>query len=127
MRTAVGPPLTPAFKLIAAFLLQLIHAGPDYGLCCWLSSHACIQANCRVSFSADPHGPGVCALLLALLSLLLVLATMPFSLYLCIKVIIAINITLDIFKLSNRSIAHGVDQEKHMGIKHSIIILPTVF
>jgi hypothetical protein len=28
----------------------------------------------------------VCALLLALLSLLLVVATMPFSLYLCIKV-----------------------------------------
>jgi hypothetical protein len=36
--------------------------------------------------AADPHGPGVCALLLALLSLLLVVATMPFSLYLCIKV-----------------------------------------
>ena len=31
-------------------------------------------------------GPGLCALLIAFLSLLLVLATLPFSLYMCVKV-----------------------------------------
>ena len=35
----------------------------------------------------DPPGPGLCALLLSLLSLLLVAVTLPISLCLCIKVI----------------------------------------
>ena len=44
------------------------------------------------SLEADPEGPGCCALLLSLLSLLLVITTMPFSLCLCIKVAIKINL-----------------------------------
>jgi hypothetical protein len=36
--------------------------------------------------SADPEGPGCCALLLALVSILLIIATLPFSLCMCIKV-----------------------------------------
>ncbi|XP_023347489.1 mechanosensory protein 2 isoform X3 [Eurytemora carolleeae] len=35
----------------------------------------------------DPEGPGCCALLLALLSLILIIATMPISLCMCIKVV----------------------------------------
>ena len=38
------------------------------------------------SFTADPEGPGCCALLLALVSILLIIATLPFSLCMCIKV-----------------------------------------
>ncbi|XP_059094328.1 band 7 protein CG42540-like isoform X1 [Tigriopus californicus] len=37
--------------------------------------------------SADPEGPGCCALLLALVSILLIIATLPFSLCMCIKVV----------------------------------------
>merc|ERR1712223_1929878 len=37
--------------------------------------------------SADPEGPGCCALLLALVSILLIIATFPFSLCMCIKVV----------------------------------------
>lgn len=37
-------------------------------------------------FSADPEGPGCCALLLALFSIVLIVATLPFSLCTCIKV-----------------------------------------
>ena len=42
----------------------------------------------RLSFfiAADPEGPGCCALLLALVSILLIIATLPFSLCMCIKV-----------------------------------------
>lgn len=36
----------------------------------------------------SPPGPGLCALILSLLSLLLVAVTLPISLCLCIKVII---------------------------------------
>ncbi len=36
--------------------------------------------------TADPEGPGVCAMILTLLSFLLVLVTMPFSLCVTIKV-----------------------------------------
>ncbi len=39
-----------------------------------------------LSFPADPEGPGCCALLLALVSILLIVATLPFSLCMCIKV-----------------------------------------
>ena len=38
-------------------------------------------------FSADPARPGVCSSLLALLSMLLVMVTLPASLFLCIKVV----------------------------------------
>ncbi len=41
---------------------------------------------CSLSLSADPEGPGCCALLLALVSILLIIATLPFSLCMCIKV-----------------------------------------
>ncbi|XP_071747011.1 band 7 protein AGAP004871 isoform X4 [Lepeophtheirus salmonis] len=37
--------------------------------------------------SADPEGPGCCALLLALVSVLLIIATLPLSLCMCIKVV----------------------------------------
>jgi len=37
--------------------------------------------------TADPEGPGCCALLLSLLSLFLVLSTLPLSLCVCIKVV----------------------------------------
>jgi hypothetical protein len=37
-------------------------------------------------FSADPEGPGFCALILTLLAGLLLVVTMPFSLFTCIKV-----------------------------------------
>merc|ERR1719192_372569 len=37
--------------------------------------------------TADPEGPGCCALLLSLLSLLLVISTAPLSLCMCIKVV----------------------------------------
>ena len=40
-----------------------------------------------VFISADPAKPGVCSLLLALLSMLLVMVTLPASLFLCIKVV----------------------------------------
>ena len=37
-------------------------------------------------FLADPEGPGCCALLLAMVSIILIIATLPFSLCMCIKV-----------------------------------------
>jgi erythrocyte band 7 integral membrane protein len=40
-----------------------------------------------IFISADPAKPGVCSLLLALLSMLLVMVTLPASLFLCIKVV----------------------------------------
>ena len=39
-----------------------------------------------IIIAADPEGPGVCAMLLTMLSFLLVLVTMPFSLCATIKV-----------------------------------------
>ena len=36
--------------------------------------------------AGEVGGPGLCAILIAFLSLLLVLATLPFSLYMCVKV-----------------------------------------
>lgn len=36
--------------------------------------------------SADPEGPGICAMLLTMLSFILVLVTMPFSLCVTVKV-----------------------------------------
>merc|ERR1711892_235619 len=41
----------------------------------------------QMFYTADPAGPGYCALLLALLSPLLVLVTLPVSICLCIKVV----------------------------------------
>ncbi|CAB4069868.1 STOM [Lepeophtheirus salmonis] len=37
--------------------------------------------------NSDPEGPGCCALLLALVSVLLIIATLPLSLCMCIKVV----------------------------------------
>ena len=42
-----------------------------------------------VSLGDDGGGPSLCSLLIAALSLLLVLATVPFSLYMCVKVILS--------------------------------------
>jgi hypothetical protein len=39
-----------------------------------------------VLVSADPEGPGFCALILTLLAGLLLVVTIPFSLFTCIKV-----------------------------------------
>lgn len=55
--------------------------------------NATVTDNCPLE--ADPEGPGCCALLLSLLSLLLVLTTMPFSLCLCIKVAMTTILNLD--------------------------------
>ena len=38
-------------------------------------------------FSADPEGPGICAMFLTLVSLMLVLVTLPFSLCVTVKVV----------------------------------------
>jgi hypothetical protein len=38
------------------------------------------------SLSADPDGPGLCAMLITLFAALLLVATLPFSLCTCIKV-----------------------------------------
>ena len=46
-----------------------------------------IFRNLFFFLSADPAKPGVCSILLALLSMLLVLVTLPASLFLCIKVV----------------------------------------
>ena len=53
----------------------------------------CLSCLVRIYFNficfvpADPTGPGCCALLLALLSLLVVMVTLPISLCFCIKVV----------------------------------------
>ncbi len=49
-------------------------------------SKTCFLSLFYFSFPADPEGPGCCALLLALVSILLIVATLPFSLCMCIKV-----------------------------------------
>ena len=56
------------------------------------SENICNNYTCFI-FPADPEGPGCCALLLALVSILLIIATLPFSLCLCIKVSTAFRIT----------------------------------
>ncbi|XP_059094331.1 band 7 protein AGAP004871-like isoform X4 [Tigriopus californicus] len=48
---------------------------------------ACICELVEFRENADPEGPGCCALLLALVSILLIIATLPFSLCMCIKVV----------------------------------------
>ena len=45
------------------------------------------RAKIIVLVPADPTGPGCCSLLLAMLSLLVVLVSLPISLCLCIKVV----------------------------------------
>jgi len=47
----------------------------------------CFQVLKFLRLSADPEGPGCCALLLALVSILLIVSTLPFSLCMCIKVV----------------------------------------
>eukprot|EP00093_Oithona_nana_P013923 13923.XXX_449523_446076_1 [CDS] Oithona nana genome sequencing. len=74
----------------------------DNSRCLWLFSLAACLCFCQQKFSeartrfrqmvefaeyADPEGPGCCALLLALVSILLIIATLPFSLCMCIKVV----------------------------------------
>ena len=44
-------------------------------------------------FSADPENPGICAFLLTLLSSLLILLTLPFSLCMSIKVCDTLHLT----------------------------------
>ena len=71
-----------------------------YKICTWFdyyhvacsSENICNNYTCFI-FPADPEGPGCCALLLALVSILLIIATLPFSLCLCIKVSTAFLIT----------------------------------
>ncbi|XP_023347488.1 band 7 protein AGAP004871 isoform X2 [Eurytemora carolleeae] len=46
-----------------------------------------IRRSSIYQVATDPEGPGCCALLLALLSLILIIATMPISLCMCIKVV----------------------------------------
>ena len=41
------------------------------------------------SYPADPEGPGICAHILTACSFLLFLVTMPFSLFMCVKVILS--------------------------------------
>lgn len=74
----------------------------DNSRCLWLFSIAACLCYCQQKFAeartrfrqmmefaeyADPEGPGCCALLLALVSILLIIATLPFSLCMCIKVV----------------------------------------
>lgn len=51
-----------------------------------IESTACWKIMNFLHLSADPEGPGCCALLLAMVSILLIIATLPFSLCMCIKV-----------------------------------------
>ena len=46
-----------------------------------------MESHCMSIFSADPEGPGFCAMVLTGLALLLVIVTLPFSLCTCIKVV----------------------------------------
>jgi len=50
---------------------------------CW----AAVRDKVEFAENGEVGGPGLCAILIAFLSLLLVLATLPFSLYMCVKVV----------------------------------------
>ena len=43
--------------------------------------------NIKTSIIADPEGPGICSLFLTAVSFLLFLATLPLSLFMCVKVV----------------------------------------
>ena len=43
--------------------------------------------NIKTSIVADPEGPGICSLFLTAVSFLLFLATLPLSLFMCVKVV----------------------------------------
>ena len=57
-------------------------------LCCseWRSLERNLIIFFRLVFSADPEGPGICAMFLTLVSFVLVLVTLPFSLCVTVKV-----------------------------------------
>ena len=56
----------------------------DYSLCKKTHKNFVEKINL---FSEDPEGPGICSLFLTAVSFLLFLATLPFSLCMCVKVI----------------------------------------
>ena len=43
--------------------------------------------NIKASIVADPEGPGICSLFLTAVSFLFFLATLPLSLFMCVKVV----------------------------------------